>query len=192
MNNPSLEPFFIWPKDKNGKSTRYCICVILRDGEMYQGTALCSEEDQFSKAEGRSISLARALAAYEKCLKARNTKKLPKNGKKVTVGHYSSICKGFPEDKSIYKLKTTKTLTESGATTLTKVELTPSSKDKKWTNYAHKEVKTAISENGNEVTITVNGKEQCLDYCGVHNLHMALTLWYRKTKEQQYKFKKVK
>lgn len=58
--------FFIYPKDPKGKRTGHCICVVLRDGSMYEGTALCSVNDNFSRKEGRKLAFQRAIAAYEK------------------------------------------------------------------------------------------------------------------------------
>lgn len=63
MTNRS-DHYFIYPRNKNGKRTGHCICIILREGLMFHGTSLCSEKDQFSKKEGRLIAFDRAVEAY--------------------------------------------------------------------------------------------------------------------------------
>lgn len=68
------DSFFIYPKNKNGKRTGHCIAVILRDGLMFEGTSLCSENDQFSKKEGRLIAFNRAQEAYMRFVARRTTK----------------------------------------------------------------------------------------------------------------------
>lgn len=73
--NSRKDHFFIYPKDKSGKVTGHTICIALRDGEMYEGVTLCSEEDNFSRKIGRQIALARALDAYEKVKAKRQQKK---------------------------------------------------------------------------------------------------------------------
>lgn len=62
------ESFFIYPRDKNNKRTGHCIAIILREGSMFEGTALCSSTDQFSKKEGRLIAFQRAEEAYMRYL----------------------------------------------------------------------------------------------------------------------------
>ena len=63
MSNRTKE-FYIYPKDRHGNRTGHVICVILRDGMMFEGTALCSENEQFCKAVGRNIAFNRATEAY--------------------------------------------------------------------------------------------------------------------------------
>lgn len=63
MNRRS-ESFFVYPKDKNGQRTGHCIAIILREGMMFEGTALCAKTEQFSKKLGRAIALSRAQEAY--------------------------------------------------------------------------------------------------------------------------------
>lgn len=63
MTNRS-DYYFIYPRNKNGKRTGHCICVLLRENKMFHGEALCSENDQFSKKQGRLLSFERAEAAY--------------------------------------------------------------------------------------------------------------------------------
>lgn len=60
--------FFIYPKDKKGKRLGNTICVILRDGSMFQGEAICSPEDQFNRKTGRMLSFQRALDEYTRYL----------------------------------------------------------------------------------------------------------------------------
>jgi hypothetical protein len=62
--NSRTDHFFIYPKDNRGKHTGHVICVLLRSGRMYEGTALCSKDDQFNKNEGRILAFERAAAAY--------------------------------------------------------------------------------------------------------------------------------
>lgn len=63
--NSRTDHFFIYPKDKQGNYTGHVICVLLRNGRMYEGTALCSNEDQFIKNEGRILAFERASIAFE-------------------------------------------------------------------------------------------------------------------------------
>jgi hypothetical protein len=60
------DKYFIYPRNKDGKRTGHTICVLLKDGKMFHGTALCSADDQFSRAEGRELAELRALEAYVK------------------------------------------------------------------------------------------------------------------------------
>lgn len=65
--------FFIYPKFENGELTGHTYCVILRDGRMYEGSALCSVKDTFEKARGRALSFQRAILAYERDCEHRGT-----------------------------------------------------------------------------------------------------------------------
>lgn len=58
--------YYIYPRDKNGKRTGHTICVLLKEGKIFHGTALCSGQDQFSRVEGRQIALERAEEAYDR------------------------------------------------------------------------------------------------------------------------------
>ncbi len=60
--------FYIYPKTKHNKRTGHVICVILRDGCMFQGIALCAEEDNFSYKLGRQLSKERAESAHVRFL----------------------------------------------------------------------------------------------------------------------------
>ena len=62
------DTFFIYPKDKLGNKTGHCIAVILRDGLMFEGTALCSRHDQFCRKTGRLLAFERAQQAYQRWL----------------------------------------------------------------------------------------------------------------------------
>ena len=64
--NSRQDHFFIYPSDKDGNYYGMTICVILREGRMYHGEALCSKKDQFQKSVGRKLSLARAEEQYTK------------------------------------------------------------------------------------------------------------------------------
>lgn len=69
------EHYFIYPRNKEGKRTGHTICVLLKEGKIFHGTALCSKEDQFAFSKGRELAMERALAAYDKHqerLEARN------------------------------------------------------------------------------------------------------------------------
>lgn len=57
--------FFIYPKDKQGNRTGHTICVLLRNGMMFEGTSLCSKDEQFSRKVGRTIAYDRAIEAYK-------------------------------------------------------------------------------------------------------------------------------
>ena len=60
----SREQYYIYPKDKQGKRTGHCICVIVREGMVFHGISLCAEDDQFVFSVGRALALERAEAAY--------------------------------------------------------------------------------------------------------------------------------
>lgn len=62
------ETIFIYPKTKNGERTGHTIAVVIREGMMFYGEALCSKEDQFSRKEGRELALVRAEERYKKYL----------------------------------------------------------------------------------------------------------------------------
>lgn len=62
--NSRTDHFFVYPKDKQGNYLGVTICVLLRDGRMYHGEALCSENDQFNKNVGRRLSYDRAYNEY--------------------------------------------------------------------------------------------------------------------------------
>lgn len=59
------EQYFIYPRDINGKRTGHTICVLIKDGKIFHGTALCSDTDQFSRKVGRELATERALRAFE-------------------------------------------------------------------------------------------------------------------------------
>jgi len=58
--------YFIYPRNKNGERTGHTICVLIRNGKVFHGTSLCSENDQFELKTGREISKARAEEAYNR------------------------------------------------------------------------------------------------------------------------------
>jgi len=62
------DTIFVYPKDKNGKRTGHTVAVVLREGMMFYGEALCSEADQFCKKSGRDLALARAEERYQRYL----------------------------------------------------------------------------------------------------------------------------
>lgn len=66
MKVSRTDHFFIYPRDQKRKRTGHCICVLLREGQMFEGTALCSKVDNFSRKEGRRLAFERAVTAYEK------------------------------------------------------------------------------------------------------------------------------
>lgn len=66
MTNHRSDHFFIYPKTKTGKNTGHTICVLLSEGKMYHGVAVCSETDQFTKAIGREIAYSRAKAECDR------------------------------------------------------------------------------------------------------------------------------
>jgi len=59
---------FIYPQDKHGNRIGNTIAVVLRDGMMFFGEAVCSENDQFCKATGRELALQRAEERYKRYL----------------------------------------------------------------------------------------------------------------------------
>lgn len=59
------EQYFIYPRDKSGKRTGHTICVLIRDGKIFHGTALCSGTDQFARKTGRILATERAIAAFD-------------------------------------------------------------------------------------------------------------------------------
>jgi hypothetical protein len=77
--------FFIYPKGTDGHPTGNAICVLLRDGKMYHGEAVCSDEDQFDKKIGREIAYQRAVEAAD----AASNKTKKEVNKKKSVWSYS-------------------------------------------------------------------------------------------------------
>jgi hypothetical protein len=67
--------YFIYPRDKKGQRTGHTICVIMRDGKIFHGSALCSDGDQFEFKRGRQLAMERALEVY-----SRHQEKLESNG----------------------------------------------------------------------------------------------------------------
>lgn len=59
---------FVYPQDKNGKRIGNTLAIILREGMMFFGEAVCSEGDQFSKKVGRELALQRAEQRYDRYL----------------------------------------------------------------------------------------------------------------------------
>ena len=70
------EDYYIYVKDKNGKRTGTVICIIEREGLQFHGEAICSEQDQFCRKTGKTISKGRAEARYKRYL----DRKAAKNG----------------------------------------------------------------------------------------------------------------
>lgn len=68
------EHYFIYPRDIRGERTGHTICVVLREGMMFHGEALCGPKDQFSRKEGRLVAFDRAQAAYMRYLERQATK----------------------------------------------------------------------------------------------------------------------
>ena len=66
--------FFIYPRDTKGNRTGHTICVLLREGKMFHGVALCSKKDSFEKVVGRELAHIRALEAYNKHLEKEQQK----------------------------------------------------------------------------------------------------------------------
>jgi hypothetical protein len=67
----SRQMYFHYPKDKRGQYTGHSICMMIRDGQIFHGEALCSDEDNFNKKIGRVLAQERAEAAYNKSAAAR-------------------------------------------------------------------------------------------------------------------------
>lgn len=60
---------YIYPRDMHGNRIGNTIAVIIRDGMMFFGEAVCSENDQFSKKVGREVATKRAEERYQRYLK---------------------------------------------------------------------------------------------------------------------------
>lgn len=58
--------YFIYPRTKNGNRTGHTICVLIRNGKVFHGTSLCSENDQFELKKGRLLAKERAEEAYNR------------------------------------------------------------------------------------------------------------------------------
>lgn len=59
--------YYIYVRDKNGnRVTGHTICVLVRDGKIFHGTAICSDKDQFSYETGRKLALEKALGTYNR------------------------------------------------------------------------------------------------------------------------------
>ncbi len=67
--------YYIYTRDKHGKLTGHTICVMMIDGKIFHGTAVCSEDDHFEYKKGRETSLARCQAAYQRYLERCEAKK---------------------------------------------------------------------------------------------------------------------
>ncbi len=59
---------FIYPRDMHGNRIGNTIAVIVRDGMMFFGEAVCSEFDQFCKKTGRELATQRAEERYTRYL----------------------------------------------------------------------------------------------------------------------------
>ncbi len=59
---------YVYPRDQHGKRIGNTIAVIVRDGMMFFGEAVCSEADQFCKKTGREIATLRAEERYQRYL----------------------------------------------------------------------------------------------------------------------------
>ncbi len=59
---------FIYPRNRKGQKSGHTIAVLIKDGMIFFGESLCSEEDHFNKVVGREMALARAEDKYEKYL----------------------------------------------------------------------------------------------------------------------------
>jgi len=57
-----------YPKQINGKRTGNTICVLIVDGRIFVGEAVCSHKDQFSKKIGRTIAKGRAMESVQRFL----------------------------------------------------------------------------------------------------------------------------
>lgn len=64
--NSRNDHFFIYPRFEHGDLTGHTYCVLLRDGRMYEGSALCSINDNFEKKRGRALAFQRAILEYER------------------------------------------------------------------------------------------------------------------------------
>ena len=59
--------YYIYVRDKNGnRVTGHTICVMVHDGKIFHGTALCSDSDQFSYEKGRELAKEKALASISR------------------------------------------------------------------------------------------------------------------------------
>jgi hypothetical protein len=157
--------YYHYPKDKNGKYTGHTLCMLLKDGLIYHGEALCASEDHFTKSIGRKLAYERAIEAYE-ASKRRSMNKVTKKVKsKVKVAHYNTSAKGYES----YKLKT-KLI--SNKTNDMRLEVWSSEKDKNWVgsyNFLN------LKDDGNGVSFKFeSGKELNLDYCELEALRLGL------------------
>lgn len=57
-----------YPKDNKGKRTGSTICILIRDGHIFCGEAVCSPEDTFSRKVGRQIAKSRAETYHQRYL----------------------------------------------------------------------------------------------------------------------------
>lgn len=58
------EVIYFYPRDEHGKRTGHTIAIVLKEGLMFYGEALCSKADQFCKKTGRELAKQRAEEKY--------------------------------------------------------------------------------------------------------------------------------
>ncbi len=57
-----------YTKDKHGRRTGNTVCVLLREGRIFFGEAICSSEDQFARYKGREVAKRKAQDSYARWL----------------------------------------------------------------------------------------------------------------------------
>lgn len=69
-----------YTKNKNGKRTGNTVCVLVKEGRIFFGEAICSPEDQFSRAKGREVAKKKAYFSYARWIAKATEKELNKPG----------------------------------------------------------------------------------------------------------------
>lgn len=65
MNMKETEAYH-YSKNNQGKRTGSTVCIIVRDGHIFVGEAVCSPEDTFSRKVGRELARGRAEARHQR------------------------------------------------------------------------------------------------------------------------------
>lgn len=161
------KPFFIYPKDKDGKLLKQTHCVIHRQGRAFHGVAICAPDDEFVKSVGRSLSLERAEQAFNDWEQATRGRQEKQPKEKVLVAHYNAV-NGHPmlglKSKVIANTSTNKHF-----------EIWASEKDPIWNEVDLSSRFVSSKDNGDNILIEfAKGESILLNYGEIAQLQMLL------------------
>jgi len=208
--NSRTDHFFIYPQDKNGKHLGVTICVVLRDGRMYHGEALCSENDQFNKKVGRELSFERAIFEYNKDSQYKDllepdscpgcesdyddiTDNLITESELISKVRtkketWALIYEDF--DKSLYQVEYYKAQLLKGSPS-TVIEVSAHPADASWSAHVRNKPMFSIIDDGDGVDLNIDGSSQYLSYSNFQDIANIYKLW-KKNLNQTSKFKRLK